>query len=306
MTEHKMLSIVVPVLAEPKDIAQTHKIYRESLEGRGWILQFIYVVDGENPAVISALKALKDGGEALEILHLPHRHGGATALSVGFRYAKGERIMTLPEMPQVTGDALTALLDASDGQDLTVARRLPANTQARDRKFDKSVSWLLGSQFKDLRSPIRVLHRRVADEVSLYGEQHNFLSLIAESHGFGVREVDTETSMPLGKGTSIGQKPNLILDILNAFFLIRFVKKPFRFFGGFGLTVLGAGVLFTLYLVAARLFFDVPLLDRPALILSSLMVVLGIQILSVGLIGEIITFAFTKEHRDYKVERIVD
>lgn len=306
MTEHKMLSIVVPVLGDANEIAQTHQSYRQSLEGRGWILQFIYVVDGEKPDVIQALKALKDAGDSLEILHLPHRHGGATALSVGFRYAKGERIMTLPEIPQVTGDALNALLEASDGQDLTVARRMPADNRARDRKFDKSVRLLLGSQFKDLRSPVRVLHRRVAEEITLYGEQHNFLSLIAESHGFGVREIDTETAIPLGKGTSIGQKPNLILDVLNAFFLIRFVKKPFRFFGGFGLTVLGLGILFTAYLIGARLFFDVPLLDRPALILSSLMIVLGIQILSVGLIGEIITFAFTKEHRDYKVERIVD
>lgn len=306
MTEHKMLSIVVPVLVDQNDIAETHRIYRESLDGRGWILQFIYVVDGERPTVIDELKALKQSGEALQILHLPHRHGGATALSVGFRYAKGERIMTLPEIPQVTGEALGNLLLASDDQELTIARRLPPDTQAKERKFEYAVRMLLGSKFKDLRSPVRVLHQRVADEITLYGEQHNFMSLIAESHGFGVREIDTEISAKPGKATSIGQKPNLILDVLNAFFLIRFVKKPFRFFGGFGLAVLGVGVLFTAYLIGARLFFDVPLLDRPALILSSLMVVLGIQILSVGLIGEIITFAFTKEHRDYRVERIVD
>lgn len=306
MTEHKMLSIVVPVLGDPGDIAATHKSYRASLEDRGWILQFIYVVDGELPGAIDSLKALKNSGEALQIIHLPHRHGGATALSVGFRYADGDRIMTLPETPQVTGKALAALLDASDNQELTVARRLPSDSAAKERKFDYAVRLLLGSKFKDLRSPIRVLHKRVAEEITLYGEQHRFMSLIAESHGFGVLEVDIEITAKPEKATSIGQKPNLILDVLNAFFLIRFVKKPFRFFGGFGLTVLGVGLLFTAYLIAARLFFDVPLLDRPALILSSLMVVLGIQILSVGLIGEIITFAFTKEQRDYRVERVVD
>ena len=165
---------------------------------------------------------------------------------------------------------------------------------------------LLGSSFKDLRSPVRVLHKRVAEEVTLYGEQQNFLSLIAESHGFGVREVEIEASAKPAKAVSLGQKPNLVLDVLNAFFLIRFVKRPFRFFGGFGLAILGLGLLLTAYLVGARLFFDVPLLDRPALVLSSLMTVLGIQILSVGLIGEIITFAFARDHRDYKVERVID
>ena len=306
MSTHRMLSIIVPVTEDRDDLAQTHKTYRKSLDGRGWILQFVYVVDGDGTRAINALKALKKAGESLEILHLPHEHGEATALSVGFRYAKGDRIMTLPDVPEVTGDELGKLLDASDDNDLVVARRLPPDTRPKDRKFERAVKLLLNSPFKDLRSSVRVLHRQVADEITLYGEQHNFLSLIAQSHGFTVREVDVTTSIPPGKATSIGQKPNLVLDVLNAFFLIRFVKKPFRFFGGFGLAVLGLGVLLTAYLVAARLFLGVPLLDRPALILSSLMVVLGIQILSVGLIGEIITFAFTKEHRDYRVERIVD
>ena len=306
MTEHRLLSVVIPVLSSRDDITKTHRTYRESLDGRGWMLQFIYVVDGDQGAVLEALKELKQAGEPLEILHLPHKHGGGTALSVGFRYAKGDRIMTLPDWPQIIGDDLGNLLTLSDNQDVTIARRMPADEQAREHKFEFAVKMLLGSKFRDLRSPVRVLHKRVANEITLYGEQHNFLSLIAESHGFAVSEVDTPMSGKRGKGVALGQKPNLILDILNAFFLIRFVKKPFRFFGGFGLAVLGIGLLFTAYLVAARLFFDVPLLDRPALILSSLMVVLGIQVLSVGLIGEIITFAFTKEQRDYKVERIVD
>jgi hypothetical protein len=99
---------------------------------------------------------------------------------------------------------------------------------------------------------------------------------------------------------------SLVLDLITAFFLIRFIKRPFRFFGGFGFAVLAVGGLVTAWLVFARLFLGEALVDRPALILSSLMIVLGIQIISVGLIGEIITFSFTKEHKDYKVERIVD
>lgn len=306
MTAHRTLTVLVPVLNDRHDLANTHKSYRESLSDRGWMLQFVYVVDGPNDGALKALKAMKQGGEPVEILHLPHRHGEATALSVGFRYATGDLIMTLPDAIQVTGDELGRLLDESQSQDLTVARRLPPDRQVKDRKFETAVRVVLGSSFKDLRSPVRVLHKRVADEVTLYGEQHNFLSLIAESHGFSVKEVEVHAEATPGPPTSLGKKPNLVLDVLNAFFLIRFVKRPFRFFGGFGLGVLALGALFTAYLVFARVFLDVPLLDRPALILSSLMVVLGIQILSVGLIGEIITFAFAKEHRDYRVERIVD
>lgn len=98
---------------------------------------------------------------------------------------------------------------------------------------------------------------------------------------------------------------SLLLDVVTIYFLLRFVRKPFRFFGGFGFAILAVGGLFTAYLVFVRLVFGVPLVDRPALILSTLMVVLGIQIISVGLIGEIIAFTYAKEVKDYRVDRIV-
>ena len=94
--------------------------------------------------------------------------------------------------------------------------------------------------------------------------------------------------------------------MVTIYFLLRFLQKPFRFFGGFGFAILAVGGLFTAYLVVARLFFGVPLVDRPALVLSTLMVVLGIQILSVGLIGEIVAFTYAKDVKDYRVDRVVE
>jgi hypothetical protein len=93
---------------------------------------------------------------------------------------------------------------------------------------------------------------------------------------------------------------------VTVYFLLRFLRKPFRFFGGFGFAILAVGGLFTAYLVIARLFFGVPLVDRPALVLSTLMVVLGIQIISVGLIGEIVAFTYAKDIKDYRVDRVVE
>jgi hypothetical protein len=103
----------------------------------------------------------------------------------------------------------------------------------------------------------------------------------------------------------LGVDLSLLLDVATIYFLLRFVKKPFRFFGGFGFAVLAIGVLFTAYLVVSRLFFGVPLVDRPALVLTTLMVVLGIQIISVGLIGEIVAFTYAKDIKDYRVDRVV-
>ena len=305
MTTESLLSVVVPIKRDKPDFEPLHTAYRRALDTPGRQLQFIYVVDGPLEAALASLRTLKRRGEPIEILHHAHSFGEAAALTTGFRHAKGERILTLSEEITVKPAELGKLLAAAANNDVVIARRMPPDGRApgRQRKFEYAANLLFGRRFNDLRSSTRVIRRPVADEITLYGHQHFFLPLIAESHGFTVKEVevDAELSRPAG-----GIDLSLVLDLITAFFLIRFIKPPFRFFGGFGFAVLAVGGLVTAWLVFARLFLGEALVDRPALVLSSLMIVLGIQIISVGLIGEIITFSFTKEHKDYKVERIVD
>ena len=151
------------------------------------------------------------------------------------------------------------------------------------------------------------MRAEVAKELTIYGNQYRFLPLLAQAQGFAVREVDlparaTGQRVERGRWGSI---VSLLLDVVTIYFLLRFLRKPFRFFGGFGFAVLAVGGLFTAWLVVARLFFGVPLVDRPALVLSTLMIVLGIQIISVGLIGEIVAFTYAKDIKDYRVDRVV-
>ena len=307
MTSSQLLSVIVPINRDQAGLETLHKAYKEALQAPGRALQFIYVVDGPLEAALASLRTLKRRGEPIEILHHAHRFGEAAALTTGFRHAKGERIMTLSEEITVKPAELGKLLAAVENDDVVIARRMPPDGRApgRQRKFEYAANLLFGRRFNDLRSSVRVIRRAVAEEITLYGHQHYFLPLIAETHGFTVQEVEVDAERNQGR-IPVGPNFSLILDLITAFFLIRFIKRPFRFFGGFGFSVLAIGGLVTAYLVFARLVFGEALVDRPALILSSLMIVLGIQIISVGLIGEIITFSFTREHKDYKVERIVD
>ena len=307
MTSPQLLSVIVPINRDQVGLETLHKAYKEALQAPGHVLQFIYVVDGPLEAALASLRTLKRRGEPIEILHHAHRFGEAAALTTGFRHAKGERIMTLSEEITVKPAEFGKLLAAVENDDVVIARRMPPDGRApgRQRKFEYAANLLFGRRFNDLRSSVRVIRRAVAEEITLYGHQHYFLPLIAETHGFTVQEVEVDAERNQGR-TPVGPNFSLILDLITAFFLIRFIKRPFRFFGGFGFSVLAIGGLVTAWLVFSRLFLGEALVDRPALILSSLMIVLGIQIISVGLIGEIITFSFTKEHKDYKVERIVD
>jgi hypothetical protein len=96
-----------------------------------------------------------------------------------------------------------------------------------------------------------------------------------------------------------------VLDILTLFFLVRFTKKPLRFFGTIGFLVAALGLLFLAVLIVQRLFFEVALADRPALLLSSLMLVLGVQIFALGLIGELIIFTHARDLKEYAVRRVI-
>jgi hypothetical protein len=235
--------------------------------------------------------------------------GEAAALSVGLQAATGEVVMTLTAEPHIDDADLPRLVQALATADLVVARRshVMAESRGRGRKLDHLVNRLFKTTLRDMRSTVRAMRADVAGELTLYGNQFRFLPLLAQAQGFRVTEVDVTSVRPKRtSGSLLPFDPSLLLDVIAVFFLLRFLRKPFRFFGGFGFAVLMVGILITAWVVGARLFFGIPLGDRPVLILSTLLVVLGIQIISVGLIGEIISFTYAKDIKDYRVERLVE
>lgn len=305
----ELVSVVIPVADDIGDIDRSHHGYRRALARLGKPLEFIYVLDGPLPRTLQALRALKAAGEPVEILSFATPFGEAAALTVGFRHAAGDIVFTLTPYAVVEPDSLPRLLDALSASDLVVARRVPVDgrTLPKQTKFGRMVNALFGTSLHDIRCGVRAMRAEVAKDLTIYGNQYRFLPLLAQAQGF----VVSETDLPAVPAAQRRQRVlpvdvSLLLDITTVYFLLRFLRKPFRFFGGFGLAVLAVGVLFTAWLVIARLLFDVPLVDRPALVLSTLMIVLGIQILSVGLIGEIVTFTYAKDIKDYRVERVVE
>ncbi|HFD17085.1 MAG TPA: glycosyltransferase [Rhodospirillales bacterium] len=300
------LSVVVLVDREPDDIASLHRTYREATRPLAPEVEFIYVVDGPLERAIAALRELARQGEPLSILTFPKAFGEASALSVAFREARGGYILTLPVEIQVEPEELPTLAAAIADVDLVVCRRLTERPLrlGRSKKLEYLSRLLLGSSFEDLRCGVRLLRRSVADELVLYGNQHRFLPLLAQTQGFLVREVPVRGRVRENRRPRLAV--TLLLDLLTVYFLLRFVQKPFRFFGGFGMVILGIGGLVTAWLVIERLFFGVGLADRPALVLSTLTIVLGIQIIAVGLIGEIIAFAHARNLKDYKIEKILE
>jgi glycosyltransferase involved in cell wall biosynthesis len=306
------LSVVIPVTERYDQVQPLYHAYKSAVEAIGKHHEFIYVLDGEHPAVLEELQKLRAEGEPICIITLAKWFGEATALTAGFEKSAAEVILTLPAYSQIEASEIPRLVAALEHHDMVIGRRWPRIDSRFNQTQAKVFHWLLQlvthTSFQDIGCAVRVFKRHVIEEVSLYGDQHRFLPLLAQRQGFRVLELNIAQSS--ADAAQRVYRPGVyvrrILDLLTTFFLIKFTKKPLRFFGLLGCGAIFLGAVFTLYVIVERLFFGVPLAERPALFLSSLLVVLGIQIFAIGLIGEIIIFTHAKDLKEYTIERIVE
>jgi hypothetical protein len=306
------VSVVVPVGERVDALADLHAAYRRGLDACGVSYEMIYVLDGPKRAEREALLALREAGEPVKVMQLGKSFGEATALMVGFANSSGAKLLTLPAYFQIDPSEIGRLLGALDAADFVVARRWPRRgtrlEALRRRGFHSLLKVITHESFNDLGCGARAMNRRVAEEITLYGEQHRLLAVLAAQQGFKVVEVDVAQSE---RDDFRGRyRPreyvHRVLDILTVFFLVRFTKKPLRFFGMIGGAIFGVGALVVAMLLVQRLAFAQALGDRPALLLSCLFVVLGVQLFALGLLGELIIFTHAKDLKDYRVADVVD
>ena len=310
--ENSMLSVIIPITERYDDPAELFEAYNQALAGLGYDYEVIYVLDGPYPDTRRTLEVLQAAGHPVRVLQLSKKFGEATALTAASDHARGDILMTLPAFFQVEPSSLPRLVEGLEDDDMVIVRRWPRTDSAFNRLqtslFNRLLSFLTGARFHDLGCGVRIFRRTVPEAVPLYGDQHRFMPVLALRQGFRVREIDLPQS-PRDSFRRVyrpGVYPRRLLDMLTVFFLIKFTKKPLRFFGLIGSGTAALGGLALLYVIVERLFFDVGLADRPALLLSSLMVVLGVQIFGLGLIGELIIFTHAREIKEYAVREVVN
>jgi len=306
------VSVIVPVSERYDSVRALYYDYRQALQASGSNYEFTYVLDGPFPDVLEELKKLQEEGEPVRVIKLARCFGEATALTAGFENSHGEMILTLPAYYQIEAAEIPKLLKEAFRQDMVIARRFPRTDSLLNRIQTIVFNWMLrpitGAAFHDLGCGVRAFGRRITSEVPLYGDQHRFLPVLASRQGYRIKEVDVAQS-PKDKFTRVyrpGVYLRRLLDLLTVFFLVKFTKKPLRFFGMIGVAIFGLGALGVLYLCLDRLFFGAALGDRPALLLSSLLIVLGTQIFALGLIGELIIFTHAKDIKEYSIDEIVN
>jgi len=305
------LSVIMPVgNRHASDISALYAEYKTGLSALDTSYEFIVVLDGPRPEVAATLQRMLERGENLIVISLTKRFGEATALMAGFQRASGRTIMTVPAYHQVKGAEIGKLVRALDKADLAIGRRWP-RVGGRFETLRREVFHKLiatgGQHFNDLGCGARAMKRRVLEEISLYGDQHRFLPVLAGRQGFRIVEIDVAQS-PLDRYDRrypMRDYLHRVLDIFTVFFLVRFTKKPLRFFGMVGASTFVIGAVLVAWLAIDRLVFLHPLADRPALLLSSLLVVLGMQLFALGLLGELIIFTHARDIKDYQIDEVI-
>lgn len=306
------LSAIVPVcdLCEPD--GELALEYLEVLRGIGKSFELVFVLDGGHDELRANLERLALVEPEIRIIQLTRNFGEATALTAGLEHTTGDIVLTLPAYYQVESREIPRLVESLDKADVVVGRRRRKGAEdhsggLRRNVFHGLVAFVTGHRFHDLGCGMRALRRSVSTEIAIYGDLYRFIALLAARRGFRVVELDVEeTPVSYDGGKSARIYMARLLDILTIVFLVRFTKKPLRFFGTVGGVTFAIGSLFVLYVVVERLFFNIPLADRPALLLSSLLVVLGLQLFALGLLGELIIFTHARDMKEYTIDNIVN
>jgi glycosyltransferase involved in cell wall biosynthesis len=307
------VSIVIPISERRDDLRQLFLAYRQEILKADLSYEFIFVLDGPDSEALETLKTLKAEYPEIKIVSLNRHFGEATALSVGFEAAQGSYILTLPSYFQVDPCEIPTLLRALcvGNNDLIVGWRSPRTdsrfNRLQSRVFHALVRLLTGTKYHDISCGLRLMKRKVAEEITLYGDLHRFFPMSAYSLGFRVAEAPVRQSRQDVKRRVYGPGVYLrrLLDILTFFFLFKFTKKPLRFFGLLGSAIFSVGTIMTAYIGVERLLVIAPA-GRPLLVLGVLLMVFGAQLFSTGLLGEIIIFTHARSVKDYQTSEVLD
>lgn len=291
------ISVICPVGSYVGDLEGVHRAFREVLAATGRSFEFVYVLDGPRAPAERALPAIMADEAPVRVFQMAKGFGEAAALQFGFENARGRYVLTITDRFQADPAGVPEILARLDaGAEVVVTRREPRSdallNRVQARVFHTLVRWLSRRDFQDLTCGLRGMTAEAARNLDLYGDLHRFIPILAVRRGYRVEEIpvaqrrEDRVLRVFGPGIYIRR----LLDILNVFFLTRFVRKPLRFFGLVGLALGLAGFLISAVLAAMRVFGSASLANRPLLLLGVLLLVLGIQIISIGLIGEIIIF----------------
>jgi glycosyltransferase involved in cell wall biosynthesis len=307
------LSIVIPVLNEEANLKPLYSELKEALDALGRSYEIVFVDDGSTDGSAQVLTELHEADDRVKVVEFRRNFGKTAALTAGFRLSQGQIVITmdadLQDAPAEIGVLLGKL---EEGYDLVAAWRFdrqdPLSKTLPSRIFNWTVASLTGVRLHDFNCGFKAYRRSVTGEVKLYGELHRFIPVLAFLKGFRIAEVKV-VHRPRHTGQSkygIGRLGRGFLDFLAVIFLTSYLKRPLHLFGTVGMVIFLIGFIINTYMAYLRFFLDEAIGTRPLLLLGVLFMLLGLQIISTGLLGEMLRNLTFQPEEEYSIRKVLD
>ncbi|KPK88842.1 glycosyl transferase family 2 [bacterium SM23_31] len=306
------ISAVVPLYNERESLPELTNTVRESLLSTGRSFEMIFIDDGSTDGSFEALLDLKKSVPEMRIIQLQKNHGKSAALSTGFAYARGEFVVTIDADLQDDPKEIPALLKKLDeGYDLVSGwkknRQDPFSKKITSKFFNLVTSFTTRTYLHDHNCGLKAYRRSVIEHLFIYGQLHRFMPSLAHSNGFRVTEVVvTHHQRKYGK-TKYGFWRFFagFFDLLTVLYLTKFTTRPLHLFGSIGLVSFLTGFFINLHLTIRKYFYHEGVSNRPLLFLGILLILIGIQSFSLGLLAEMITNIRSRDKK-YVIKNIYD
>ncbi len=320
------LTLIVPVFNEVENLRPLLEEIVSALEAESWTYEVLFVDDGSTDGSFELMGALREAYPQAGAIRFRRNFGQTAAFAAGFDHARGQVIVTIDADRQNDPADVPALVKKlDDGFDVVNGWRVNRQDKLLLRKVPSTIANRLiarstGVKLHDRGCSLRAYRREVVQELRLYGEMHRFIPELASAAGFHMTEVPVN-HRPRTAGASkygISRTFRVILDLMTIMFLRRYSARPMHLFGGLGVLSASAGFLMGLYLAGIKLwagiqggaegFRSVRIGDRPLLMLAVLLIILGVQFLVMGLLGELMvrTYHESQDKPIYYVREIIE
>lgn len=316
------MSIVIPLYNEVETVPLLAERLSSALDALGIAWEVIVVDDGSTDGSFQALREVHERDDRFTVIRFRRNFGQTPAFAAGFDAARGDVVVTMDADLQNDPDDIGLLLETmeSGGYDVVSGWRQDRKESLLLRKIpsafgNRVMNWLTGVALHDTGCSLKAYRADVVKNTKLYGNLHRFIPAAASWYGVAVGEVPVRDharphgTTKYGSGLrGLTRAPRVVLDLLTLHLLLNYATRPIHIFGGLGIVAFGLGLLIGLYLTAVKLIGGQDIGDRPLLLLAILLVVVGVQLVTMGLMGELVvrTYYETQDKPVYAVREVLD